>query len=46
MIPGAYALLILIAFGLTIWNIVTSGKPPLSIPVLLVIIALMLGLAR
>jgi hypothetical protein len=45
MIPPLYTLLILIAFGLTLWH-GSKGVPPLWVALLLVILAIMLGLAR
>ena len=44
-IPSAYALLVLLAFAFTLASGTTS-KMPVWIPLLLVCIALMLGLAK
>lgn len=45
VLNSAYGLLVLIAFGLTLVS-GTTGKVPAWIPLLLVCIALMIGLAR
>lgn len=45
MIPPLYTLLILIALGLTIWH-GSKGVPPVWVPLLFVILALMLSMAK
>jgi len=45
LIPSAYALLVIVAFALTLIH-GSGGKPPLWVPVLLLCIAMMIGLAR